>query len=41
MPMCNLVKCNNNYSKKSGSLWKYYGDEPNDNITESKSFKIR
>ena len=38
---CNLMKYNNNYSEKSGSLWKYYGDESNDDITESKSFRIR
>ena len=28
MPMCNLKEYSDNYSKKSGSLWKYYRDEP-------------
>ena len=28
MPMYDLVKYSNNYSKTSGSLWKYYRDEP-------------
>ena len=28
MPMYNLIKYSNNYSKKSGSLWQYYRDEP-------------
>ena len=39
--MYNLIKYSNNYSKISGSLWEYYGDEPNDNITESESFKSK
>ena len=30
-----------NYSKISGSLWKYYRDEPNDNVTDSESFKSK
>ena len=32
MPVYNLIECSNNYSETSGSLWKYYRDEPNDNI---------
>ena len=28
MPMHNLVKYSDNYSKTSGSLWQYYRDEP-------------
>ena len=28
-----------NYAKKSDSLWQYCRDEPDDNITNSKSFK--
>ena len=28
MPMYNLVEYNDNYSKISGSLWKYYRNEP-------------
>ena len=39
MPMYNLIEYSNNYSKTSGSLWKYYKDDPNDNITQSESFK--
>ena len=38
MPMYNLIKYSDNYSKTSGSLWQYYRDDPNDNITESESF---
>ena len=35
MPMFNLIKCSDNYSKTSGSLWQYYKEEPNDNLAES------
>ena len=40
MPMYNLMEeyCDN-YSKTSGSLWRYYKDEPNDNLADSESFK--
>ena len=41
MPIYNLIEHSNNYSKTSGSLWQYYRDEPNDNITESDSFKSK
>ena len=41
MPMYNLIECSDNYSKTSGSLWQYYKDGPNDNITQSESFKSR
>ena len=41
MPMYNLIEYSNNYSKTSGSLWQYYRDEANDNITESESFKYK
>ena len=41
MPMYNLIEYSYNYSKTSGSLWQYYRDEPNDNITESESFKSK
>ena len=41
MPMCNLIEHNDNYSKTSGSLWQYYKDNPNDNLTESESFKYK
>ena len=39
MPMYNLIKYSDNYSKISGSLWQYYKDEPNYNLADSKSFK--
>ena len=39
MPMYNLIEYSDNYSKTSGSLWQYYKDDPNDNITQSESFK--
>ena len=48
MPMCNLIGYSKNYRKTTGSLWNYYGDEPNnppaddyntDPITNSESFK--
>ena len=28
MPMYNLMEYSDNYSKRSGSLWQYYRDEP-------------
>ena len=39
MPMYNLIGYSHDYSKTSESLCQYYGDDPNDNKTESKSFK--
>ena len=39
MPICNLIEYSDNYSKTSGCLWQYYRDEPNDNLTDSGSFK--
>ena len=41
MPVYNLIECSDNYPKTSGSLWQYYRDKPNDNITESESFKSK
>ena len=41
MPTYNLIEYSNNYSKTSGSLWQYYKDDPNDNLTDSKSFKSK
>ena len=38
MPMYNLTEYSDNYSK-TGSLWQYYKDEPNDKIEDSESFK--
>ena len=41
MPMYNLIKYSDNYSKISGGLWQYYRDDPNDNITQSESLKSK
>ena len=41
MPMYNLIEYSNNYSKTSASLWQYYKDDPNDNMTQSESFKSK
>ena len=41
IPMYNLIEYSNNYSKRSGSLWQYYKDDSNDNITQSESFKSK
>ena len=34
MPMYNLIEYSDNYSKTSGSLWQYYKDISNDNLTD-------
>ena len=39
--MYNLIEYSDNYSKTSGSLWQYYRDDPNDNLTQSESFKYK
>ena len=41
MPMYNLIEYSDNYAKTSGSLWKYFRDEPDDNIEDSESFKSK
>ena len=42
MLMYNLIECNDNYAKKSGSLWQYFRDEPDDNnIEDSESSKSK
>ena len=41
MPMYNLIEYSDNYAKTSGSLWQYFRDEPNDNLTDSESFKSK
>ena len=41
MAMYNLIKYSYNYSKTSASLWQYYKDDPNDNITQYESFKSK
>ena len=40
MPMYNLIEYSNNYLK-TWSLWQYYSDDPNENITQFKSFKFK
>ena len=39
--MYNLIEYSDNYSKACGRLWQYYKDEPNDNLTDSESFKSK
>ena len=41
MPMYNLIEHSDNYAKTSASLWQYYRHEPNDNLTDSESFKSK
>ena len=41
MPMYNLLEYSDNYLKTAGSLWQYYKDDPNDNLTDSESFKSK
>ena len=41
MSMYNLIEYSNNYSKTSGSLWKYYRDEANATLTDSESFRFK
>ena len=41
MSMYNLIQYSDNYSKTLGSLWRFYRDGQNDNITESESFKYK
>ena len=41
MPMYNLIEYDDNYSNTSGSLWQYYRDDTNDNLTDSESFKSK
>ena len=41
MAMYNLIEYRHNYSKTSGRFWQYYKDDPNDNLTDSESFKSK
>ena len=41
MPMYNLIEHSHNYSKTSGSLWQYYKDDRDDNLTGSESCKSK
>ena len=38
MLMCNFIEYSNSCSKISGSLWKFYRDEPGDALVSSKLF---
>ena len=41
MPMYNFIEYSDKYWKTSGSLWQYYKNDPNDNITQSELFKSK
>ena len=41
MSIYNLIEYSDDHSKASRSLWQYYKDDPDDNITQSKSFKSK
>ena len=41
MLMYNLIEYSDSYSKTSGSLWHYYKDDTNDNITQSESYTCK
>ena len=42
MPMYNLLEYSKNYKKTTGSLWKYYRDEPSNPLSsDSESFKYK
>ena len=41
MSMYNLIKYRDNYAKTSGILWQFYKDKPNNNLTDSESFKSK
>ena len=41
MSMYNLIEYSDDYSEASRSLWQYYKDDPDDNITQSESFKSK
>ena len=36
-----MIEYSDNYSKTSASLWQYYRDKPNDNLTYSESLKSK
>ena len=41
MPVYSLLEYSNYYSETLGSLWQYFKDEPNDNLTDSESLKSK
>ena len=40
MYLYNVIEYIDNYLSKTGSLWQYYKDEPNNPINDSNSFKF-
>ena len=41
MPMHNLIEYSDDYLKTSGSWWQQCKDDPNDDVTQSESFKFK
>ena len=41
MPMYDVTEYSDNFSKTSGSLWQYYKDDPNNNLTDSELFNSK
>ena len=41
MPMYDVTEYSDNFSKTSGSLWQYYEDDPNNNLTDSELFNSK
>ena len=39
--MYNVIEYSDNYSKISGNSWRYYRDEPNNKLTDSKLSKSK
>ena len=39
--MYNLIEYSDNYGKIAGSLWQYFRDEPDDDLEDSESLKIK
>ena len=41
IPMYDVTEYSDNFSKTSGSLWQYYKDDPNNNLTDSELFNSK
>ena len=41
VPMYNLIKYSDDYSKRSGTLRQYFKGDPNDALADSESFKSK
>ena len=41
MSMYDVTEYSDNFSKTSGSLWQYYKDDPNNNLTDSELFNSK